>query len=199
MDKKQNPQRVSSMMLTTAMMLSISISALAATGTAYSDTTESVMYGYDDESIVDDYISVEDAYAGEIANTEVEVVRSATFKVSIPKKIVLDGSRNADANDADYHVTVAADIPGNQTIHVAPSATTFEMTEAGGIKENLTATIIQEDTTWTVADDGFEALAADEGVEKTGNVSVAELSAGEWSGNFNFNISITESEDSVGE
>ncbi len=181
--KLNSAKRASAMAMAALMAMNVmTMSAYAATNNVTS--TENV-------EVAEDAVTVDDAYTGTTQNTEVEVVRAATFKVTIPKKIVLDGARGA-ANDADYNVTVVADIPGDEQVTVAPAVSTFEMSEAGGVKANITATVTQADTTWSVADDGMDALAADAGVIKAGNVSVANLSAGEWSGNFDFNISIGE-------
>ena len=142
-------------------------------------------------------------------DTEVLVSRGSTFTVKVPKKIILLGTKGA-TNDADYDVTVDGDIPGNVTINVVPNTAsktkldnstsqtdnfadgsgTFEMLEKAGIKNNITATITLADTTWTIEDDGDANDLITE-VVKSGNVSVANLSAGEWSNTINFDISAT--------
>lgn len=133
--------------------------------------------------------SIDDLYTGASKKTEVEVSQSATFKVIIPKKITLDG-RRGQPNDADYEVTVVADIPGEQVINVVPDSS-FKMSTAG--KVDITATVTQDVTEWSVALDGADKLMADAGVSKTGNVAVENLTAGSWKGQFDFNISITDS------
>lgn len=189
------------------LMAAMSVSsAFAASGDAYGsagiNSVENVEY-YDEAEYADAWTGVDGA------ETLVEVSRASSFTVIIPKKIVLEGSKDAE-NKADYSVTVTADIPGNAQINVAPntasktildgSATqdnnfadgtgSFAMLEKSGVKANLTAQITQADTSFTIADDGVDdAITA---VEKAGKVTVENLSAGEWSNTINFDISVTE-------
>ena len=105
----------------------------------------------------------------------VTISRISQFEITIPKEVVLDGSTGT----ADYKVKAKGDIAGDQKITVIPDAN-FVLSEAGG-KANVTATVTQPDTEYTYTD-----LQGD-GTEYDGNVS-ATLTAGEWSGKFNFNI-----------
>ena len=86
-------------------------------------------------------------------------------------KTILDGSATQEDNFAD-------------------GSGTFAMLEAAGIKNNITATIEQADTSWTVEDDGTDDVI--DAVAKAGKVSVADLTAGEWSNTINFDISVVE-------
>lgn len=185
-----NKRKVASV-LSAVMMISI-----LATGTAFAadpvapdkltnitDSSEEVTNYTDAEAP-----SVDDAYTGTTKSTDVEVSQSATFKVIIPKKITLDG-RRGQKNEAEYTVTVVADIPGDQVVNVVPDKS-FKMSTAG--KDDITATVTQDVTEWSVALDTQEALAADKGVAKAGKVEVANLSSGSWTGQFNFDISITD-------
>ena len=118
----------------------------------------------------------------------------SSFKVTIPKVIVLKGVRNA-ASTATYKVDVDGDIAGDEYVLVQP-ASTFAMKQAG--KADVEATVAQElvkyraynYTTATVAgeavmaEDQDDAIAAGEG---TGTVS-ATLTAGKWNGSFDFDI-----------
>ena len=152
--------------------------------------------------------------------TKVVVAQEATLAVKVPYKIVLNGTKGED-NDATYDVQVKGDISGTDQVNVVPNTAhyasladkeagsnmvadnfadgqgTFAMLEAAGVKNNITATIVQEDTSWTMADDGTTSGAqqiddADGKGIKHGTVSVADLSAGEWSNDIAFDISVTE-------
>lgn len=152
--------------------------------------------------------------------TKVVVAQEATLAVKVPYKIVLNGTKD-EANDATYDVQVKGDISGTDQVNVVPNTAhyasladkkagqnlvadnfadgsgTFAMLEAAGVKNNITATIEQADTSWTMADDGTTSGAqmiddADGKGIKHGTVSVADLSAGEWSNDIAFDISITE-------
>lgn len=203
MFKKKNLMSLGLAGLMAAMSVS---SAFAASGDAYGsageNSVENVEY-YDEAEYADAWTGVDGAA------TEVLVSRASSFTVIIPEKIVLEGSKDAD-NKADYNVTVTADMPGDAQINVVPntasktildgSATqednfadgsgTFAMLEAAGIKNNITATIEQADTSWTVEDDGTDDVI--DAVAKAGKVSVADLTAGEWSNTINFDISVVE-------
>lgn len=172
--------------------------------------------GDDSQTGKDNLIDMIGAFESEKAlDTEVVAYMPSTLSVKVPVKIVLDGTRGA-TNDADYTLTVKGDIPGDAVVNVVPNTKsdtfdfgtkainpdahandfdgatgtgTFEMIEKAQVKAAITATINQADTTWTVADDTQAALAT--GVEKTGNVSVANLSAGEWSNDISFDIVVT--------
>ena len=152
--------------------------------------------------------------------TKVVVAQEATLAVKVPYKIVLNGTKGED-NKADYDIQVKGDISGNDQVNVVPNTAhyasladkeagqnlvadnfadgsgTFAMLEAAGVKNNITATIEQADTSWTMADDGTTSGAqqiddADGKGIKHGTVSVAGLSAGDWSNDIAFGISVTE-------
>lgn len=127
---------------------------------------------------------INEAYAGTKQSTEVAVSQGAQFSVMIPKKIVLDGSTGS----ADFAVKVTGDIPGNQKITVAPESETVVLATKG--KKDISAGIVQKKTEWSVAEDTQDGLAA--GVEEIGYISTKDLSAGTWTGTFNFNIAVEE-------
>lgn len=154
-----------------------------ATPSQITNSTEEVT-DYDEA----DMPSVDDMYTGASKKTEVETAQSATFTVIIPRQITLDG-RKGQANDADYEVTVIADLPGDQVVNVVPDSS-FKMSTKG--KSDITATVTQEETKWSVALDGADALMADAGVSKAGNVAIENLTAGSWKGQFDFHIFITD-------
>ena len=187
------------------MMAAMSVvPAMAEPGDAYGsageNSVEAVEY-YDKAEYADAWTGID----GDECLVTVE--RASSFTVVIPEKITLVGSKDSE-NKADYNVTVTADMPGDAQINVVPntasktildgSATqkdnfadgsgTFAMLEAAGIKNNITATIEQADTSWTVKADGTDDVI--DAVAKAGKVSVADLTAGEWSNTINFDISV---------
>ncbi len=128
--------------------------------------------------------------------TNVYAVIGSTYKVTIPKTIVLKGVKGA-ASTATYKVDVDGDIAGNQYVKVQPQ-TTFKMKQAG--KAEVDATVTQElvkyrASNYSVANVAGEtnmAVDNDDTIEKgegTGTVS-ATLTAGRWAGTFNFDISL---------
>lgn len=107
----------------------------------------------------------------------VNVDVASSFTITIPKEIVLDGN----TGKANYVVNAKGDIAGDQKITVTPDAS-FTLSETGG-KANVTATVTQANTEYD-----YTKLQGD-GTEYDGNIS-ATLTAGEWSGKFNFNIEL---------
>lgn len=187
-------------------------------------SAEAVTY-YDEagtaESLTgDELFDAMGAYDATISkDTKVVVAQEASLAVRVPFKIVLNGTKG-EANEATYDVQVKGDISGNDQVNVVPNTAhyasladkeagqnlvddnfadgsgTFAMLEAAGVKNNITATIEQADTSWTMADDGTTSGAqmiddADGKGIKHGKVSVADLSAGEWSNDIAFDVSVS--------
>jgi hypothetical protein len=140
---------------------------------------------------------------------DVSVTQGSTFSVTIPKTIVLNGKVNED-NQATYKVTVSGNIASNETINVVPSGSgtdasnnpTFAMKDSAKVKSDLTATIKQTVTKFvdkqvtTSASDTAKLEAQTSGDDKTtieGTVTIANLTSGSWTGNFNFAISLSAS------
>ena len=129
----------------------------------------------------------------------------SSFKVTIPKVIVLKGVRGA-ASTATYKVDVDGDIAGNEYVKVQPDAT-FAMKQAG--KAVVDATVAQELVKYRaynytktpaagevkIAENQADVIADGEG---TGTVS-ATLTAGKWQGTFNFDIQLMDDDGNVSE
>lgn len=122
------------------------------------------------------------------AETKVTYTQESTFTVVIPKAIVLDGT----AKSAGYTISVYGDISGNENVTVTPSEK-FNLKDAHG-KTDVEASVEQEKTAFTA--DEVNAKAPDEnskdGANTTGSISAASLTAGDWSGTFNFDIALNE-------
>lgn len=110
---------------------------------------------------------------------EVYATLPSSFTVKIPKTVILTGTANGSGA---YTVKVSGDIAGDETITVAP-ADSVAMKQTG--KDDVTATIAQTKKTWTVADTGLA-----DGVSTTGTITASGLTAGQWKGTFNFDISL---------
>ena len=127
--------------------------------------------------------------AGTTKDTVVEYKQASTFTVTIPKRIVLDSTKNSD-----YNVNVKGDISSTDQVKVAPDAK-FDMIDigtegAGGTrKANVEATVTQAEKIWSSAQ-----VCAKDGTDKTGNVSALGLTSGTWQGTFTFNIALEAAE-----
>lgn len=132
-------------------------------------------------------VNVEDKYS-DTQECQVSVTRGSTFLVTIPEKITLNGTKEKE-NSAAYEVTVKGDLGGIEQINVVPDST-FKMSQKG--KADIEAINTLEKTAFSNKLDTAEALLSDEGVTSSGKTVVSGMSAGEWSGTFDFEISVTE-------
>ncbi len=131
--------------------------------------------------------------AGTTRETEVTYELGSTFSVVIPKTIVLD----ATSKDSDYAVRVYGDISSDKKVTVAPQdvledidGTNFYMKDqatVGTKKADIQADVTQAVVDWTSAE-----VTAD--TSKDGNVAAPTITAGNWKGTFNFNISLENAE-----
>jgi hypothetical protein len=149
---------------------------------------------------------------------EVRITVGSTYSVTIPKLITLDSA----AKMAEYTVSCKADIPGSATITVVPEpiATAdkkgqFAMKQTG--KADINAQIVQDDTIFVsplysaeittgqaradVPENASFAIAdayANENriikgaVYADGKKNTTALTAGAWSGTFNFNVTFNQ-------
>ena len=126
----------------------------------------------------------------EYQNTEDENFTNATnvfaelgseYKVTIPKTIVLSGIDKK----ADYYVKVEGDIAGYETVNVVPDSTVNLYTKN---KNSQVGTITQDKASWKF--DNFDTDA-------NGQITAQGLTAGKWSGTFNFNINLDSHEELV--
>ena len=118
--------------LATAMLVSGTVPAYAATGTSGTTST----------------LSVETGEAVEGTNTvSVYAQIESQYTVTMPKTITLDSSTKTGR----YTVSVEGDIAGDEAVKVAPDAS-FAMSQTD--KANVTASITQDKTTWNVSEFG---------------------------------------------
>lgn len=145
------------------------------------DTVQNQKSEYSDEITVDADTNACEAY----------LTKASTFSVVIPKTIVLDGSGKDGLHTGDYSITVKANMAGDDIISVVPDKE-FNFKQDG--KKDVLATVSQPKTTFQIND----GLVTEENVEAgnttTGTVSVKDISAGSWTGNFNFAIAINTGE-----
>lgn len=104
----------------------------------------------------------------------VNVDVASSFTITIPKEIVLNGNDGS----ATYKVKCEGNIAGDQVICIVPDAS-FTLNEDGGKTTPVTAT--QPDTDFTYVE-------LNDAKEYDGSLSAPQISAGNWSGSFYFNI-----------
>lgn len=113
---------------------------------------------------------------------KVTAVKTADFTITIPKEITMDG----DTRSANYTVNVKGDIAGDQKITVTPDAS-FNLAETGG-KADVPTTVTQDDVTFLPTDIYYGVAKDQPGKTVDGKLEASTLSAGQWSGKFNFTI-----------
>lgn len=117
---------------------------------------------------------------------EVTVTCGSEWTVTIPKTITMSG----ETKSATYNVNVKGNYAGNKVVKVIPSEN-FDLVQAG--KSNVTATVNQEKQSFTYGEAAktgeVEGSTVNIGTDAQGSIS-AELTAGAWSGTFNFTVSL---------
>lgn len=123
--------------------------------------------------------SVENVEAGTVTapsdaeSCEVYATLSSGFKVTIPKKITLDG----ETKKGSYTVDVEGDIGGTDVIKVVPDAS---VALSSANLADVTATIEQDKTEWSYS----EILANSDKVIGNGVIDESKITAGAWNGTF---------------
>ena len=155
--------KITSIALALAMIFtSIPVNA----NTSYSDSTHEVINI--DTSITEDSNSNCDVYAE----------LGSEFKVTIPKKITLDGT----LKKGSYKVTVEGDIAGTETITVKPDS---NFTLFSKNLPDVTAQVVQDKDNWY-----YNEILSPNNTIANGTILANDITAGAWSGTFNFNISL---------
>ena len=106
------------------------------------------------------------------------------FNIVIPKEITI----SAETESANYYIKANGNILDTQMLSIMPD-TNFSMKENGG-KNDINGIVTQNNFDYYYND------LQGEGTEYNGNIQIYNLSAGEWSGKFNFNISVNTHEHS---
>jgi hypothetical protein len=140
-------------------------------------------------------------------DTKVTVTASqaSTFSVTIPKSIVLAGA-SGGTNSATYDITVKGNIASDEVVKVVP-ASSFNMKDDKKGKADIEATVSQTTQNFVDAatkkatyreDASYSTIGTNNNkIENAGTVTVTGLSAGSWTGNFNFTISLNAIETSA--
>jgi hypothetical protein len=106
----------------------------------------------------------------------------SSFTVTIPKSVSLDSN-----GEARYTVSVSGSIYNNLTLVITPG-TQIIMKERNSLKPDVTGTITQYRTTFTSS----ELEQSDDAINASGLVSVPGLSAGTWTGQMIFTITLAD-------
>lgn len=100
------------------------------------------------------------------------------FTVTIPKKIVIDNQ----TKEGNFTVSVDGDIYNDKYILVSPDLT-VTMKDDSGVKSDVNCDIVQKHVAFMEPSNGYIK-------ESVGTVCGYDLSAGTWTGQFNFDISV---------
>ncbi len=192
--KKKLPSMIIACFMAIVMMVSVAVPAFAATasvGSVAEDANGGVAVGQDTDqgkqTLYSPGIPVGDAAIEEECDVYVTVAES-DIMVTVPKVVILDGGAGV-ANSGEYTVKVQGDVSADTIISVEPqdevfdrAGVNFEMSSVG--KENIYADVDQLKTLFTYAD----GMRADTPVSTTGTITAHGMTAGQWNGDFVFNI-----------
>ena len=125
--------------------------------------------------------------------TEVKVTQASTFSISIPKQIVLNGTKG-EKNDADYIIVVKGNIASDEIVTVKPDDY-FILTNTKNKENKLIATVSQDATKFVIENLKNKHFSNNNDYVKlgstNGNVEVLGLTEGSWEGEFQFYINLT--------
>ena len=113
--------------------------------------------------------------------TEVKASIKSTYEVMLPKTMTVNNGDNA------YNVNVKGDLVSDETISVIPD-TTLSLSSEG--KDAIIGNITQEKQEFTYIDVSKKTDDILTGTDAAGNININGLTAGHWSGIFNFNVEI---------
>ena len=152
----------------------IKISSLILSGLMITSALPAFAYEKDVNGNSVEFINYQNSEDSNVTNVYAEI--GSEYKVTIPKTIILSGIDKK----ADYYVKVEGDIAGYETVNVVPDETVNLYTKN---KDVQAGTITQDKTAWKF--DNFD-------VNANGTVEASGLTAGKWSGTFNFNIELSD-------
>ena len=113
----------------------------------------------------------------------VYATKASSAQIKVPQVLV------GDATHSKYLVGVKGDITSKQSISVAPTSSTFKLTDVHDNSRNVTANISQTKSDWSYAD-----LASDNWVYSEGTITYNQLEAGSYNGVFNLAVNLNYAE-----
>ena len=159
-------------------LLSLGLAAVTILNTSIS----SFAYEVNEEGNSIDSIEYQSSDETDFSNpTNVFAKLASIYKVTIPKTVVLSG----ESKDASYFVKAEGDIAGYEMLHVVPDKN-FNLYAKN--KNAVAAGISQDKTAWKYTDFDTDAK---------GVIEAKDITAGKWTGKFNFNIFLDSNEDKV--
>ncbi len=159
---KKKFSKILSLVLCTSIIAGTAISVSAYEVDEHDNSIESVEY----QNTSDDNFE---------NSTNVFAEISSEYKVTIPKYLVLSGT----SKKASYFVKVEGDIAGYENVIVAPEDK-VNLYSIG--KDMQTGSVMQDKTVWQI--NNFDTNA-------NGSIYANSLTAGKWTGTFNFNLDFT--------
>ena len=155
------------------MFLLASVICSNSVTTAFADA---ITYGSDDPVM---YQTVTDKSEDKSPVTEVKASIKSAYEVTLPKTMSVNNGCNA------YTVNAKGDLAGNEKITVVPDATVSLSSEG---KDAVVGNITQEKQEFTYVDASKKTDGVLTGTDADGNININGLTAGHWSGIFNFNV-----------
>lgn len=118
-------------------------------------------------------------------SVSVYATKASSVQIKVPQVLV------GNSTKSEYLVGVKGDITSKQSVSVAPTASTFKLTDIHDSSKSVTANITQTKTNWSYSD---LSAANMDWVNSKGTISYSELKAGSYSGIFNLAVNLNYSE-----
>lgn len=119
--------------------------------------------------------------SGGVQSVAVSANQGSVFSVTIPKKITLENTIKGKS-ESNYTVEVRGDIASNEVLKVTPD-NSFNMNQDGGRTFPVSVTQTVTTAVWNEMTEVNPKTIS-------GNLSGTNMTAGDWQGTFNFNISL---------
>lgn len=195
-NKNRNTKGAVLGMLTAAAIMSAApLSAFAATPSSFNNSTASSVTNNtfsagSDVSQGKTGSMADMTLGGESASSPTEnksqtvsvyATKASYVQIKVPQVLV------GDATKSKYLVGVKGDITTKQSVTVAPSASTFKLTDVYDSARSVTANVAQTKTNWSCND---LLTGGNDYVYTTGDITYNKLHAGSYAGTFNLAVTL---------
>lgn len=119
--------------------------------------------------------------SGGLQNVTVSANQGSVFSITIPKKITLENTTKGNS-ESSYTIEIRGDIASDEILKVIPD-NSFNMNQDGG--RTFPVSVTQSITTAT-----WDEMTETNPKRISGNLNGTNMTAGNWNGTFNFNISL---------
>ena len=185
---KKSIKLVMSFLLVVAIMIPVALLPASA-ASSYQDSVASVNQQDNGTTVGNDATQNKStSYVDNITSdgdnsVDTYVSQASTFNVKLPKVIILNGT-HGQTNSGAYEVEVEGNIAADEVVSCTPPDSAFSLSSTG--KADIEATVSQSKSEFTYAD----GVRIGQSVVATGTVTASNMTAGEWHGQYEFEVSL---------